>query len=162
MRPQTPSPAAMSVRVASLSDRPALAALEAASFTQDRITPRSWQRLLQRQSALVLVAPHDTGIAGALVLLFRNGSRIARIYSIAVASAERGTGIGPALIGWALLVAAARQCRAVRLETRLDNIQAQALFARQGFAVTGRTDGYYQDGTAALRLERPIHAPHSF
>ena len=54
-----------------------------------------------------------------------------------------------------------RPCRAVRLETRLDNSRAQALFARQGFAVTGRTDGYYQDGMAALRLERPIQSPYA-
>ena len=159
--PPNLSPAASNVRVANLSDRPALEALETASFAQDRIASRSWRRLLQRPSALVLVAPHGAEIAGALVLLFRRGSQVARIYSIAVAASARGAGIGPSLIDWALLVATARRCRAVRLETRLDNSRAQALFARQGFAVTGRTDGYYQDGMAALRLERPIQSPHA-
>src|ERR1700761_4630719 len=44
------------LRAANDADRPGLAALEAASFTQDRIAPRSWRRLLRRPSALVLVA----------------------------------------------------------------------------------------------------------
>ena len=164
------------VRLANDSDRPALVALEAASFAHDRITPRSWRRLLARPSALILVAgntpgsaashrPHanipDQGIAGALVLLFRRGSRVARVYSLAVAAADRGRGIARMLLDQAASAATARNCRTVRLETRLDNTAAQSLFHREGFAVTGRTDAYYEDGMAALRLERPLPLAHS-
>jgi ribosomal protein S18 acetylase RimI-like enzyme len=149
------------LRAANDADRPSLAALEAASFTQDRIAPRSWRRLLQRPSALVLVACLGERVAGALVLLFRRGSRIARVYSLAVAATDRGRGLARLLLNRAIRASAARGCRAVRLETRLDNVPAQALFGREGFAVTGRTERYYEDGMAALRLERPLPLSHS-
>ncbi|GGF30835.1 hypothetical protein GCM10011611_41130 [Aliidongia dinghuensis] len=149
------------LRVATPADRPALEALEAASFSQDRISARSWRRLLRRPSALILVAPAAAGLAGALVMLFRRGSRIARVYSIAVAAAQRGNGFARLLLGRAADAAQERGCRAVRLETRLDNHNAQSLFAREGFAVTGRTDDYYEDGMAALRLERPLPPAYS-
>jgi ribosomal protein S18 acetylase RimI-like enzyme len=149
------------LRAANDSDRAALEALEAASFTQDRIASRSWRRLLRRPSALVLVAARGPHLAGALVLLFRRGSGVARVYSLAVAAAERGRGIARLLLGHAADASAGRGCRAIRLETRLDNAPAQALFRREGFAVTGRTERYYEDGMAALRLERPLPLAHS-
>jgi [ribosomal protein S18]-alanine N-acetyltransferase len=145
-----------SVRVASLTDCAALAALEESSFTHDRISPRAWRRLLQQPTALVLAAPRNTAISGALVLLFRGRTRVARVYSIAVHESVRGSGLGATLLEWAVLAATARGCIALRLETRTDNHAAQTLFTRHGFKIVGRTEGYYQDGAAALRLERPI------
>ncbi len=149
-------PLTSSVRVATLADWPALVALETACFTHDRIAPRGWRRMLQRPSALVLVTPRNAAINGALVLLFRRDTRVARIYSIAVDERARGRGMGATLLEWAVLAAAARGCTTLRLETRLDNRAARTLFVRHGFAVTGRTERYYEDGMAALRLERPI------
>ena len=152
-------PLTSSVRVATLADWPALVALETACFTYDRIAPRGWRRMLQQPSALVLVTPRNAAITGALVLLFRRDTRVARIYSIAVDESVRGTGVGATLLEWAVLAAAARGCTTMRLETRLDNRAARTLFVRHGFAITGRTDRYYEDGMAALRLERPIRQP---
>ncbi|HLZ65522.1 MAG TPA: N-acetyltransferase [Aliidongia sp.] len=154
--PRDERPLTSSVRVANALDWEALAALEATSFAHDRISPRGWRRLLKQPSALILVAPRNVAITGALVLLFRQGTQVARVYSIAVAESARGSGMGGTLLEWAVLAAAARGCTVMRLETRLDNYPAQTLFARHGFTVTGRTEAYYQDGMAALRLERPI------
>jgi ribosomal-protein-alanine N-acetyltransferase len=144
------------VRPADQTDLPALIALEEASFAHDRISRRSWQRLLRRPTALVLVVAEAAGLAGALVLLFRRRSYIARVYSIA--AARRRGGIGRALLAAAGNAAARRSCTHLRLETRLDNHAAQALFRRQGFAPIGRTENYYQDGMTALRLERRLSA----
>jgi len=146
------------LRLALPSDLARLIALEQASFTGDRIAPRSWRRLLRRPSALVLVAAAGDGIAGALILLFRRHSCIARVYSIAVAERRRGSGLGHSLIETAKGLAAQQGCSRLRLETRLDNGPAQTLFRRLGFAVAGQTPDYYQDGMAALRLEYRILA----
>jgi [ribosomal protein S18]-alanine N-acetyltransferase len=143
----------MALRPAVPTDLAQLIALEQASFAGDRIAAPSWRRLLRRPSVQVLVAENAAGIAGALVLLFRRRSRIARVYSIAVMERHRGTGLGRALIEQAQCCAAQRGCTRLRLETRLDNHPAQALFARLGFAVTAQAPDYYQDGMAALRLE---------
>ena len=145
----------LTIRPAGPDEVAALSALEQASFSQDRIARRSWRRLLRRPSALVLVA-EARELAGALVLLFRRGAGIARVYSLAVAASSRGSGIGGALLAQAGAAAAQRGCTHLRLETRLDNRAAQALFRRHGFAVTGRTEHYYQDGMTALRLERRL------
>jgi ribosomal protein S18 acetylase RimI-like enzyme len=157
--PRDESPSRPTLRTATLLDLPRLVALEEASFAGNRIARRSWSQLLRGPSALVFVAEHSDEIVGALVLLFRQTSCVARVYSIAVAARHRGTGIGRALMEIASLAVAARGCTCMRLETRLDNHPAQALFARLGYTVTGQTAGYYEDGMAALRLERPIAAP---
>ena len=151
--------AAPRVDVARQDDLAALVALEAASFSQDRISRRSWRRLVLRPSAMVLASVAAIGsgdLAGALVLLFRRRSRIARVYSIAVAASSRGNGVGAALLAQAGAAATRRGCTHLRLETRVDNRPAQVLFRREGFAETGRTEDYYQDGMAALRFERRL------
>ncbi|HEX7769331.1 MAG TPA: GNAT family N-acetyltransferase, partial [Dokdonella sp.] len=58
-------------------DLPALVQLEQASFTHDRLSARQWRRHLHGTSAVVLVAARGRVLAGAAVLFFRSGSRIA-------------------------------------------------------------------------------------
>ena len=53
---------------------------------------------LPRRAAAAVVAEHKGVVAGYAIVLFRPHSAAARLYSIAVAPALRGRGIGPALI----------------------------------------------------------------
>jgi ribosomal-protein-alanine N-acetyltransferase len=145
------------IRLARASDVDALAAIENAVFEADRISRKSFRSMVDSASAIVLVAAaQDDAIAGYCAVLFRAGSRKARLYSIAVA---RGSGgIGRALLAAADETAIARGCAKLRLEVREDNARAISLYEQSGYRRFGRKPDYYADGTAALLYEKPLHS----
>ena len=157
------------VRKAERGDLDALAALEHRVFATDRLSRRSLQRFLQSPSAEVIVAQDDTGLAGNAIVLFRPRSVIARLYSIAVAPAMSGRGVGAMLLAAAEAAALARGCRAIRLEVHVTNHAAISRYRKSGYREFGRLRRYYEDGGDALRFEkrlascrRPTAAPPYF
>ena len=144
------------IRQALASDVDGLVALEHAVFAADRLSPRSYRRLVAGCSARVLVATEEGRIVGSAVVLFRARSRVARLYSIAVAPGMAGAGTGRALLSSAFAAAAEHDCTELRLEVREDNPRAIAFYERNGFVATGRRPGYYADGATAIRYACPI------
>ncbi|HVZ45526.1 MAG TPA: peptidase C39 family protein, partial [Ramlibacter sp.] len=154
------APARPPLRRAAPEDLAALCALEESAFSGDRISARSWRSLLASASAAVLVAPAgQQALDGAAVLLTRRASGVARLYSIAVASAARGHGVGGALVQACIEAARGKGCSVLRLETRADNRAAQSLFRRFGFTEIGRKPRYYADGQTAWRFEKSLWNP---
>ncbi|MCK9522348.1 MAG: GNAT family N-acetyltransferase [Proteobacteria bacterium] len=147
------------IQPAQPGDLNALLALENTCFVTDRLSRRSWQRLLVRPTAAVLVSRIDNALAGALVLLFRRRSHTARLYSIAVSPQHRSKGIGEALVAAAEALAQTRGCRRIRLEVREDNAASRALFARMGYTAFGEAPLYYEDGATAIRWQKAL--PHT-
>lgn len=147
---------AADIRPARASDVDALLAIESAVFETDRLSGRSIRRLIGSPSAMALVAKSGGHIAGYCILLLREGSSAARLYSIATAPAFAGKGIGRALIDAAEDAAAKRGRRSLRLEVREDNLRAIAIYQQAGFGVIGSKPDYYQDGMAAIRMEKPL------
>jgi ribosomal protein S18 acetylase RimI-like enzyme len=143
------------MRPAELTDLDALAALEQRAFTTDRLSRRSFRRLLAARTAALIVAELDGRFAGYALVLFRKRTTVARLYSIAVVPELGGHGIGTALLT-AAEDAARRRMTAVRLEVEETNARAIRLYRRAGYRPRGRQAGYYQDGTAALRFEKPL------
>ena len=74
----------------------------------------------------------------------------AEINTVAVASAEQGTGLGSRLVEAMLGEARDRGCTQVFLEVRADNVSAQGLYTRHGFEQIGTRPGYYGPGQDAL------------
>jgi ribosomal-protein-alanine acetyltransferase len=146
------------IRRAADADLVALLELENASFAGDRMTSRQWRRHLRSDSARVLVAVRARRLAGAAVLFFRLRSRVARLYSIAVAADARGQGIGEALLEAAERAASRRGCDRLRLEVRVDNAGAQRLYERRGYRRFGRRAAYYEDGHDAWRYDKRLSA----
>lgn len=152
-----PIPPPTSVRPATASDLDALVELELHAFHGDRMSRTQYRRHLASPRATVLVA--DTpgeGLLGSAVVFFRTGSTLARLYSIATAAAARGRGIGASLLASAEDAARARGCRALRLEVRMDNVPAMALYERAGYRRIGSYAGYYEDGAGAWRYEKSL------
>jgi len=149
-------------RRAVVADEAALAAFEEANFRQDRISRRQWHYQLRRPTIEVwldeLAGESAPTLRGVLVLFFRQRSRVARIYSLAVAPKWRGRGIANALLGLAERRARARGCDRLSLEVRTDNEIALGLYRRAGFARLHTVRNYYEDGAAALRLEKYLPA----
>lgn len=144
----------ISLRPARRGDVEVLFELESASFGGDRISRRSWLRLLGSESAAVGLAMQDGSVVGAVVVLYRVGSSVARVYSLAVSPIARKRGIAGRLLNYASERARHHGSAVLRLETRLDNIPAQSLFHRFGFTEFARRPGYYEDGEAAIRYQK--------
>jgi ribosomal protein S18 acetylase RimI-like enzyme len=144
------------IRLARPDDIDALCAIENAAFETDRISRRSFRQLIERETAETLVAPIDERLGGYAMVLFRKGSGVARLYSIATAPDRAGRGLGRALLKAAEEAAFEHDRLMLRLEVREDNPRAIALYEQSGYRRIGRETDYYEDGMAALRYEKTL------
>lgn len=144
------------LRRASGRDLAALVELEQSAFTGDRLSPRQFRRHLTSASADLMVAAGCNGIDGYALLFRRRGSRVGRIYSIAVAPLARGQGLGDRLLQRMEATARAHGLTEVRLEVRQDNVAAVALYTRRGYLRFGERKAYYEDGGDAWRMAKSL------
>ena len=140
------------LRPARPDDVPELLVLERASFASDRLSPRqmAWHAS-GRSNARFVVAERGGAIIGNALVFLRRGTRRARLYSIVVAKAARGLGLGAKLLAWAERAAREAGARELSLEVRSRNAAAIALYERRGYARVGTRRGYYEDGADAER-----------
>jgi ribosomal protein S18 acetylase RimI-like enzyme len=150
-------------RPAQPDDVDELLALENQCFETDRLNNRNFQWMVSRANASLIVAEGDGHLLGYALVLFHRGTSLGRLYSLAIADAARGQGLGKQLLVRAEQQAVARDCAYLRLEVRPDNGPAIALYQRQGYRLFDRVDDYYEDHAPALRYEKRIreHAPRS-
>ena len=151
-----PTATSAPIRRATLEDVAALVALENSVFATDRISERSFRRLIARGHQATLVAEGASGLCGYVTVLFHAGSSLARIYSIAVAPEARGGGHARALMEGAAAAATAEERAFIRLETRVDNLPAQTLFKSLGYRAFGHYPDYYEDHADAIRMEKML------
>jgi ribosomal protein S18 acetylase RimI-like enzyme len=145
------------IRDALLEDVPMLLDIEAASFDDDRISRRQYRHLISRGNASVRLAVAPDGeIVGSVVVLFSRSTATARIYSVAVAPARRGQGVGRALVEAAEAAAWANERAWLRSEIRRDNEASIRLFEAMGYRRFGEYADYYSDHMEALRYEKAI------
>ncbi|MCW4114980.1 peptidase C39 family protein [Aurantimonas sp. MSK8Z-1] len=150
---------AIRLRLATLADLDRLVALENAVFDADRISRRSFRALLQSPSASIVLAEtsdKEAALLGYGALLFRAGTALARLYSLAVSRESAGRGIGRALLKAVEREAFERDRIALRLEVREDNARAIGLYRSEGFRPIGRYLDYYADHMPALRFEKTL------
>ena len=149
-----------SIRVARAQDLAELIALEARCFVGDRLSARQYRAHLRSPRAWLALVAQGKDVLGSALVFFRSDTRRARLYSIAVDPAARGLGLGVRLLRAAEQAARARGATHLRLEVRIDNAAAIALYRAQGYQEFGRRAGYYEDGAAALRFEK-VFSPRS-
>ncbi|MEQ6915970.1 GNAT family N-acetyltransferase [Halomonas aquatica] len=154
----------VNLRPASGHDLDALYRLEQVAFSGDRFSRRQLWHLLNRANSLTLVAASeelDEGaerVLGYGTLLFRRGSRRARLYSFCVHPDARGTGLGRRLMEAIEAEALAREAEALRLEVRVDNRVALGLYRRMGFLPERWLGDYYEDGCAGWQMTKTLAA----
>ncbi|WP_417486627.1 GNAT family N-acetyltransferase [Maricaulis sp.] len=148
-----------SIRLADPDDLDRIDRIEAASFDADRFPRRNLARMLAGRRTRFLLAEASTGQGGYLALSFRTGSRVARIYSVAVDPASRRQGLAEALLEAAVELATARNCHVLRLEVRASNGAARKLYDRYGFRLHDTRIAYYEDGETGLVLEALLELP---
>ncbi|MGB5438133.1 MAG: GNAT family N-acetyltransferase/peptidase C39 family protein [Gammaproteobacteria bacterium] len=147
------------IRPAELRDLDALLDIEKRCFTTDRLSRRSFRHILTKGHGATLVEEQDGIVRGYVMILFHAGTSLARIYSIAVDPAHRGTGIARQLVQAAEQAADQHECIVIRLETRVDNPDSIGLFQSMDYRQFGTYKDYYEDHTDALRFEKTL-MPH--
>jgi ribosomal-protein-alanine acetyltransferase len=146
----------LSIRDAQPADLAALCEIESRSFAADRLSRQSFRRHIGSASAHLRVVVMDGAIAGYHLVFTRAGSAVARLYSIAVAAAARGQGLGERLLADAERQARRSGATLLRLEVRPDNAGAIRLYQQGGYRRIGAYRQYYADGSDALRYEKPV------
>lgn len=153
---QTAPQSDYTIRRAAAADLDALVALEQASFTTDHLSRRQYAKHLRSERARVFAAMDASGLLGKAVVFFRQGSDIARLYSIAVADRARGRGIAKALLEKVEGAARAHGSRRMRLEVSQNNPSAIALYERFGYRRFAERREYYENGEHAWRYEKTL------
>ena len=148
-------PAALALRLMTMADIDAVLELEHALFGEEAWSRQMLTGELREQPASrhYLIADAGGVVAGYAGLLA--AGQQADVVTLAVAAGHWGHGIGSALLTALLTEAARRGAAEVFLEVRTDNVRAQRLYHRNGFAEIGIRKGYYQpSGTDALVMRR--------
>ena len=148
----------VTLRPALPTDLDALTALEQRCFDSDRLTRRSFRKWINRHHEGLIVAETDThNLAGYALVLLQPGTRLARLYSIAVDPAHRGQKLGERLLDAAEEYAHQERRLYLRLEVREDNQGAITLYETRGYRQFGLTQNYYEDHENALRYQKRLH-----
>jgi ribosomal-protein-alanine acetyltransferase len=154
---EPPSSQDVTLRPGRIADLDALVALERRFFTSDhQISPRSFRRFLVSPKSTLIVAGVDGSVAGCVLVNYRKGSGLARLYTIAVDPNFRRRGIARRLLAAAEQDAKRRGCSVMRLEVREDDAGAIALYESSGYRGFGRRRRYYEGRIDALLFDKPL------
>ncbi len=144
------------IRLAKISDLPALHKLENDCFDYDRMSFRSFKRLLSTPSAQFVVATVNGELVASTLLFFRKNSEISRVYSLAVHPNSRKLGLASSLFDFIEVVAKKRGVTKLRLEVKDDNFSAIKLYEKKGYHKFGEKKGYYEDGSTAALYQKVL------
>jgi ribosomal protein S18 acetylase RimI-like enzyme len=145
------------IRDAEPGDLEGLLRLEQQCFESDRISRRSFRRWLRQRDSIFLVSHAGDQLTGYVLVITRRGTRLARLYSLAVDPGARGLGLAARLAERAEREARSRGFLYLRLEVATDNAAAIALYRKCGYERFGLYRDYYDDHGDALRMEKCIH-----
>ncbi|WP_412535405.1 peptidase C39 family protein [Pseudobacteriovorax antillogorgiicola] len=151
----------MVIRIAEEKDLAGLLEIEETAFIGDRMSRRSFRHHIRSEhSDLVLVenvSKEEMPKVLAYGLTFRHrGTRLARLYSIAVHPQARGLGLATDLLDHLENLAAAAGWLYMRLEVAKNNPKAIQLYEKSGYRVFGEYSDYYEDHSDALRMQKRI------
>ena len=144
------------------TDLSQLVALEKRCFATDRLSKRSFSHWIKSSHRVFLVAKSQTQIVAYGLVIMRKGTRLARLYSIAVDQDMAGKGIGRQL----LLALEDKTVVAgklfLRLEVEKTNQHAINLYQSMGYKIFGDYQHYYENNGDAFRMQKAIRQAVQF
>ena len=144
------------IRPVASTDVKQLDLLEKSTFETDRLSLRRFKHWIQAANRIFLVADVNHELAGYGLVLLHKGTRLARLYSLAVDQRFKGRGIGKQLLV-ALEKETGKNNRLyLRLEVASDNQPAIALYKSLGYRVFRWISDYYEDHRNALHMQKRI------
>jgi ribosomal protein S18 acetylase RimI-like enzyme len=165
------------IRPALLTDLNQLVALETRCFDSDQLSRRSFKHWITTEHRALLVAeqineigrtgslpvatlPPSLAVVGYILIIYHPGTRLARVYSLAVDPQHRGKGIAKLLMSAGEQAASDAGRLYLRLEVSVDNIPAIKLYEWLGYQKFGIYRDYYEDHKDALRYQKLIRRYH--
>lgn len=138
-----------------------LISIEHECFKSDRLSRRSFQRWIEgpSTSSFLRVLELDGILVGYSLVLLHQGTRLARLYSLALVPSARGLGLGKKLLVDAEQAAAEKDRFFMRLEVSKNNRPAIQLYEKFGYKFIKEIHGYYEDHSDALRMQKRIRHP---
>ncbi|WP_354623326.1 GNAT family N-acetyltransferase/peptidase C39 family protein [Psychromonas sp. MME2] len=149
----------MLLRQAISSDLPQLNLIEHNAFSGDKISPRQMKRFINSPLDYLLVVEVDGILAGYALVLFHRGTRLARLYSLAVSTEFRGRNFAFELIKKCEQIVVERGFIILRLEVRNDNIAGKNLYLKMGYKVLKTLVHYYDDLADGVRMHKRLDPP---
>ncbi|KKO44772.1 acetyltransferase [Arsukibacterium ikkense] len=146
----------VALRYAALADVATLHVLEQRCFSSDRLSVRSFRRFITEKRSDLSVIEVDNQLAGYFLLIYRRGTSLARLYSIAVDPVFRQRGLAEKLMAAAEQQAAARHCALLRLEVRKDNSAAIKLYQKLQYHEFAIKHDFYEDHSDAICMQKQV------
>jgi ribosomal-protein-alanine acetyltransferase len=146
----------ITLRPAALADVPELRLIEQHCFSTDQLSVRSFRRFITEQRSDLVVLEVNAKLAGYFLLIYRRGTSLARLYSIAVNPAFRKQGLAEKLMAEAERHAANRHCALLRLEVRKDNSAAIKLYRKLQYHEFAIKHDFYEDHADAICMQKQI------
>lgn len=146
------------LRLANIADLPSLLQIESTCFSSDRLSRRSFKHYLSSEHGKIIVAERDNDLLGYGLIWLHKGTRLARLYSLAVLPQYRGQKVAQRLLQALESLALEHKRFYMRLEVSSENSAAIALYEQLGYRVFGRYSEYYDDKSDALRMQKRIRA----
>jgi [ribosomal protein S18]-alanine N-acetyltransferase len=158
--PET-TPSETALREMTWRDIPALTALEPELFADDAWSEHTWWAELAGRPRRSYVVGEQAGAVVGYAGVDRGGE-VADVMTIAVAPAAQGRGLGTVLTNWLIDEARRGGAEHLMLEVRADNVAAQRLYSKAGFAMLTVRRKYYQPGDVdALIMRLRLAGPPS-
>jgi ribosomal-protein-alanine N-acetyltransferase len=117
---------------------------------------------MRRSRSFTLVAEDASattlgkGSVAGFIVAEADGRGHGHIITIDVIASARGFGVGSLLLDAAEDRLRAAGCRAIELETAVDNFSAVAFYKRHGYSVIKTFPRYYSNGVDALVLQKEL------
>lgn len=147
------------IRLATLADVSALTIIEAQSFPHDALSARSFRRFIKLGEAEVWVIenPQTKTVQGYAIMLYRQATKLARLYSFAIDPVHRRYGIGSRLLNFMENLAQQAHSLFMRLEVKADDHESHAFFQQRGYSEVGLKTDYFDDHSDARVLQKQLH-----
>lgn len=145
----------ISFRKSKNQDINSLLKIEDKCFTSDKISRRSFMAFITKShDDLVVVEDKTKGVIGYGLVLYKKGSSLARLYSIAIDPIYKGQGLGQKLLLKLEEYAIKKRTAYLRLEVASQNKSAQALYEKLGYYKFNIKNDYYENHDSALCYEK--------
>ena len=144
----------LNFRKAIIKDLSHLLAIEEKCFKTDRLSKRSFTSFIKNPKDDLIVVQVGEKIVGYGIVLYKKGSSLARLYSIAIDPSQKGKGLGKKLLAVLEESAVKKKAAFMRLEVASKNTAAKSLYMSQGYYQFNVKKDYYENHDSALCFEK--------